>query len=225
MVEQRLPGESNLHRPGSDQTDDIVGVAAGGMVPALILLDEDGELLYPWIQQNDARAFQEIEDIRARVDEKDIMLRTGSAITQQSIEYKLLWLRRHHPEVMDRTAFLMGSYDYVAYRLTGKHSCERNWALESGLYDLCRQAWAPGMLELSTAGRHWLGRVSWPGELVGEVTGEAAAHSGLAPGTPVVAGSADHVASAFSAGLKSPGDLLVKLGGAGTSSIALMNEW
>jgi xylulokinase len=38
---------------------------------------------------------------------------------------------------------------------------------------------------------------------------------GLATGTPVVAGSADHIASAFSAGLKEPGDLLVKLGGAG----------
>ena len=47
------------------------------------------------------------------------------------------------------------------------------------------------------------------------VTGEAAGHTGLAEGTPVVAGSADHIASAFSAGVKSPGDLLVKLGGAG----------
>jgi len=47
------------------------------------------------------------------------------------------------------------------------------------------------------------------------VTEEAAGHTGLSAGTPVVAGSADHIASAFSAGVKSPGDLLVKLGGAG----------
>jgi xylulokinase len=50
---------------------------------------------------------------------------------------------------------------------------------------------------------------------VGTVTTRAAEETGLAPGTPVVAGSADHVASAYSAGLKAPGDLLVKLGGAG----------
>jgi xylulokinase len=48
--------------------------------------------------------------------------------------------------------------------------------------------------------------------VVGEV---ANPDSGLALGTPVVAGSADHVASAFSAGLVEDGDLLVKLGGAG----------
>ena len=63
--------------------------------------------------------------------------------------------------------------------------------------------------------RDWLGEVHWPSDVVGEVTPEAAACVGLLAGTPVVAGRADHVASAFSAGLKSPGDLLVKLGGAG----------
>jgi xylulokinase len=50
---------------------------------------------------------------------------------------------------------------------------------------------------------------------VGEVTTQAAGETGLQAGTPVVAGSADHIASAFSAGLKQEGDLLVKLGGAG----------
>ncbi|MFN8518834.1 MAG: FGGY-family carbohydrate kinase [Chloroflexota bacterium] len=54
-----------------------------------------------------------------------------------------------------------------------------------------------------------------PAEVVGEVTAESARATGLRPGTPVVAGSADHVASAFSAGVIEPGDLLVKLGGSG----------
>jgi xylulokinase len=47
------------------------------------------------------------------------------------------------------------------------------------------------------------------------LTAESARHLGLVEGIPVVAGSADHVASAFSAGIRNPGDLLVKLGGAG----------
>jgi xylulokinase len=71
------------------------------------------------------------------------------------------------------------------------------------------------MLELSTIDASRLGPVRWPSEVVGEVSREAAAHAGIRAGTPVVAGSADHIASAFSAGLRAPGDLLVKLGGAG----------
>jgi xylulokinase len=200
---------------GHVQPQDVAAVGVSGMVPTLILLDEDGAVLYPSIQQNDARAVQEIKALRARTDAGDMLQRTGSAITQQSIGPKLLWLWRHHPEVMERTAHLMGSYDYVVYRLTGRFSSERNWALESGFFDLQRGAWDAELLQLSRLPRQWLGEVHWPSQVVGEVSSSAAAHTGLARGTPVVAGSADHIASAFSAGLKSTGDLLVKLGGAG----------
>ena len=57
--------------------------------------------------------------------------------------------------------------------------------------------------------------VADPGTVVGEVSAAAAAQTGLRAGTPIVAGGADHVLSAYAAGLSSPGDWLVKLGGAG----------
>lgn len=203
-----------LERAGK-RADEIAAVGVSGMVPTLILLDEHGQVLRPSIQQNDARSYQEIADFKAQVDEQDVLSRTGSAITQQSIGPKLLWLRRHEPEVMARARHLMGSYDFIVHRLTGAFSIERNWALESGLFDLYRQDWDDSLLTLSTIDRSWLGMVHWPAEVVGEVTNEAAEFTGLVAGTPVVAGSADHIASAFSAGLKEQGDLLVKLGGAG----------
>ena len=194
---------------------DVGGVGVSGMVPTLILLDRSGKVLRPSIQQNDARSFEEIQGFRRQVDEEDVLQRTGSAITQQSIGPKLLWLRRHEPEAMAQAAHLMGSYGYIVYKLTGAFNCERNWALESGLFDLRREDWDESLLKLSTITRDWLGKVSWPSEVVGGINGKAALHTGLAEGTPVVTGSADHIASAFSAGVKSPGDLLVKLGGAG----------
>jgi xylulokinase len=203
-----------LSRAGAAK-EEVAGIGVSGMVPTLILLDREDRVLYPSIQQNDARSFAEILEFKRQVDEGDVLRRTGSAVTQQSIGPKLLWLRQHEADVLDRTVHLMGSYDYIVHRLTGVYSCERNWALESGLFDIHGQDWDRSMLDLSTISRDWLGEVHWSGEQVGRVTVEAAHHMGLCPGIPVVAGSADHVASAFSAGLKNPGDLLVKLGGAG----------
>lgn len=209
IVVRKCLGQANI--PASA----VAGVGVSGMVPTIVLLDEAGRVLRPSIQQNDARSYQEIRDFRAQVDEADVLRRTGSPITQQSIGPKLLWLRRHEPDVMARARYVMGSYDFIAYRLTGNLSIERNWALESGLFDLHREDWDDRLLSLSTIDRRWLGPVRWPADVVGAVTRRAASETGLAEGTPVVAGSADHVASAFSAGLKEPGDLLVKLGGAG----------
>ncbi len=195
--------------------DSITAIGVSGMVPTVILIDAHGRVLRPSIQQNDARAYLEIEELKGKLNEADILRRTGSAITQQSIGPKLLWLRRHEPEVMRHARHVMGSYDFIAYRLTGQLSIERNWALESGLFDLHEEDWDDTLLELATIDRGWLGPVHWAYEVIGTVTRSAAEFTGLAEGIPVVAGSADHIASAFSAGLTKKGDLLIKLGGAG----------
>ncbi|HEC22681.1 MAG TPA: carbohydrate kinase [Chloroflexi bacterium] len=193
----------------------VAAVGVSGMVPTLVVVGEDGTPLRFSIQQNDARAHAEIEYFQSQTDADDILARTGSPVTSQSIGPKLLWLWKHEPEIMARARHIMGSYDYINFRLTGELSIEQNWALESGLYDLHRRDWDDDLLRLSRIDSGWLGTVHAPSDLIGRVTPEAAWHTGLRAGTPVVAGSADHVASAFAAGLEAPGDLLVKLGGAG----------
>ena len=193
----------------------IAAIGASGMVPTLILMDRQGQVVRPSLLHNDARAVVEIEEQRQQTSAADILTRTGSAITQQSIGPKLLWLFHHELENFQRAIWVMGSYDYIGYRLTGARSAERNWALESGLFDLKRQDWDDDLLRLAKIDRAWLGEVHWPSDIVGQVTPWAAGQTGLLAGTPVVAGSADHIASAFSAGLKDEGDLLVKLGGSG----------
>jgi xylulokinase len=199
----------------------VAAVGVSGMVPTIVLLDKSGKVLRNSIQQNDARAVQEIEYLRSKTDAADILRRTGSAITQQTIGTKILWLRRHEADVLNKAAHLMGSYEFITQRLTGAFYLERNWALESGYFDLETEDWDDRILALSTIDRHLLAAVRWPSDLVGSVTADAASKTGLLEGTPVVAGSADHIASAFSSGLKDQGDLLVKLGGAGDILISL----
>jgi xylulokinase len=193
----------------------VLAVGVSGMVPTTILVGAGGQPLRPSIQQNDARSHLEIEEFRAQVDNEAVFRRTGSAITQQSIGPKLRWLAKNEPDAFNQAIWIMGSYDYLNFRLCGETSVERNWALESGLYDLEREDWDDHLLELAGIQRQQLPAVRMPSEIVGQVSGQAAQATGLQEGTPVAAGSADHVASAFSVGLKENGDLLVKLGGAG----------
>lgn len=195
--------------------DEVAAVGISGMVPCVILLGDDGQLLRPSIQQNDARAGEEIGVLRERTAEIRVLDRTGSPITQQSVGPTLLWLARHEPEVWERARTLLGSYDLMAFRLTGERAVEANWALESGLYDLETSSWADDIVKASGAGPALLPPVCRPEEIVGKVTAHAADETGIPQGTPVVAGSADHVASALAAGIVEEGDLLVKLGGAG----------
>ncbi len=198
---------------------DIAAVGATGMVPALVLLDAEGRLIRPSIQQSDGRTAEQVEAIRRETDEGAFVRRTGNGINQQLVAPKLRWLAAHEPDAFARIATAFGSYDYIAWKLTGVRSLERNWALEAGFLDLGTGALADDLVALG--GRPGvLPPLRDPHEIIGRVTAEAAAATGLAPGTPVVAGCADHVASAFVAGITRPGELLIKFGGAGDILLA-----
>jgi xylulokinase len=195
--------------------ESIEAIGVSGMVPAMVILDTSGRPLRPSIQQNDARAITEVEELRAAVDLKEFLSITGGTPNQQNIDTKWRWLQRHEPEVIERAAQLCGSYDYIVYRLTGQYSLEENWAAESGFYDIVQHRWHLPYLEHAGIETTLLPAVHQPIEIVAGVSNEAAGLTGLLAGTPVVAGSADHVAAALASGLTQSGDILLKFGGAG----------
>lgn len=203
-----------LTKPGITASE-IAAVGVAGMVPTVILLDENREPLRHSIQQNDARAVDEIEAMRRAIDPDDYFARTGGSINQQLVAPKLRWLERYEPDCMARAKTVLGSYDYVTCRLTGSLSVEQNWALEAGFVDLARGGFDQALVRLGGISSDHLPPLRASHDLVGEVTSKAAVETGLAAGTPVVAGCADHIASAFVAGASQDGDLVVKYGGAG----------
>lgn len=190
----------------------VEAVATTGMVPAVLTVGADG-VVGPGILQNDARAVVEVNELKVELSELDLVTLTGSPLSQQSVAPTLRWLQRHEPDRWKATTAVAGSYDWLLSRLGARPHVEWNWALESGLFDLDGHHVA----EVVRAGRAegLLLPVERCGSVVGAVTREAAAATGLRDGTPLVVGGADHVLSAASAGLHHPGDTLVKLGGAG----------
>jgi xylulokinase len=208
-----------LARAGRSATD-VAAVGVTGMLPALVLLDADGRLLRRSIQQSDGRTGSEVAELSAEVEAAAFVRRTGNGINQQLIAPKLRWLERHEPDVFAGIATVFGSYDYINWRLTGVRVIEQNWALESGFLDLASGRIDPELVALGHIDPAKLPPVRRSHEVIGEMTPAAAAATGLAAGTPVVAGCADHVASAFVAGIRHDGDLLIKFGGAGDILLA-----
>jgi xylulokinase len=208
-----------LAKAGKSATD-IAAVGVTGMLPAVVLLDADGRPLRRSIQQSDGRTGAEVAELAAAIDAAAFVRRTGNGINQQLVAPKLRWLERHEPDVFGNIANVFGSYDYINWRLTSARVVDRNWALEAGFLDLASGAVDPELLALGHIGPDKLPPVKPSHELIGEVTHAAAAATGLAAGTPVVAGCADHVASAFVAGIRRDGDLLLKFGGAGDILLA-----
>ena len=198
----------------------LVGIGVAGMVPAVVLLDGEGAVLRRSIQQSDGRCTAEVEAIGREVDGATFLRRTGNGINQQIVAAKLRWLSRYEPETFGRIATVFGSYDFINWKLTDQRAIEHNWALEAGFVDLADGQVAPDLVALAGIPLAAVPPIAASHSVIGHVTAAAAAESGLPAGLPVVAGAADHVASAYAAGVVAEGDVLLKFGGAGDILIA-----
>ncbi|MGJ7036786.1 xylulokinase [Shinella sp. BE166] len=192
----------------------IAGIGVAGMLPATVLLDDAGRPLRRSIQQSDARAGAEVEDIRREIDEAAFLAAAGCGVNQQLVGAKIRWIARHEPEVLARAKTLLGSYDYINFRLTGKAAVEQNWALEAGIINLASGAIDLAQAEGTGIPKHLLPPLIRSSAVLGRVTAACAHETGLAEGTPVVGGAADMIASCLGAGVVSNGDVLLKFGGA-----------
>lgn len=193
---------------------DVTALATTGMVPALLLVDAGRQPIGTAILQNDARASEQILELGAKYRGLDLVGTTGSALTQQSVAPTVMWLQQYEPDRLYGASTIMGSYDWVLYALGAEAHVEQNWALESGLFTISGDHFSPAF-EKARIDPSLVPPVRRPGTVVGEVSAEGARLTGLMAGTKLVTGGADHVLSAFAAGVDEAGSFLVKLGGAG----------
>jgi xylulokinase len=125
---------------------------------------------------------------------------------------KILWWKRHEPATFGRTVAWIPPGSYVAGRLVGlsgeRAFVDATYLHFTGLADQRAGTWSERLLEALAVPRSSLPRIAEPTELIGELTGAAAADCGLAPGTPVAAGLGDTAAGTLGAGVVSPGRLL-----------------
>ncbi|WP_191058893.1 FGGY-family carbohydrate kinase [Geminicoccus harenae] len=209
-----------LAAPGVDARE-IAAVACTGHGNGVYVFDRQMRPACPGIISSDMRTHDLCEALMASERGQELVAHSRQQLRPASTPLYLLWFDRHAPEVTRAARHVLLCKDYVRYRLTGSIDSDLNDLSGSQLVHIeTRDYDAPLFegLEIS----HWLERmprIRRNSEIVGTVTPEAAAQTGLRPGTPVVAGTMDLDAVALASGVTRPGELAIC---AGTWSINLM---
>jgi len=208
-----------IEKSGIDPQD-IAGIGVAGMLPAVILLDKDDNILRPSIQQSDGRCAEQVAELAAELDEADFVQKAGNGINQQLVAAKLRWIERHEPEIFNKIATVFGSYDFINWKLGNVKAVEQNWALEAGFVDLATNEISNDLVDLAHIARSVIPGKIASHQVLAPVSATAAAATGLPKGIPIIGGAADHIASAYAAGIINPGDVLLKFGGSTDIMIA-----
>jgi xylulokinase len=191
----------------------VAGMCVSGVGPCLVLCDDELRPLRPAILYGvDTRATAEIASLTGEFGESNILERAGTLLSSQAVGPKIEWVRRHEPEVFDRATGWYGSNSYIAAKLTGEYVIDHHTASQCDpLYATRRFDWNHDWAQ-RVCGHLPLPRLVWPSDVVGAVTAEAAAATGVPIGTPVSAGTIDAYSEAFSVGVRQPGDQMLMYG-------------
>ncbi|MFD2175260.1 autoinducer-2 kinase [Rhodobacter lacus] len=191
---------------------DIAAISATSMREAIVLYDGAGREI--WACANvDSRATEEVKALRAQgADfERAFYAVSGETFALGALP-RLNWVRRHAPEIFDRVRALSMVNDWIGAKLTGEITVEPTNGSTNGLLDLATRTWSEELIAKAGLDRAIFPRIVEPGALVGHVTAAAAAETGLAEGTPMIAGGGDVQLGAIGLGVVELGSAAV-LGG------------
>lgn len=197
------------------EPDAIGAIGLSGQMHGAVLLDASDRVLRPAIIWCDQRTDAECRWLTETVGaSRLIALTCNPALTGFTLP-KLLWVRQHEMDVWGRVRRVLLPKDYIRLKLTGAYATDVSDASGTLLFNVAERRWSSEMLFASEIDRSVLPKAYEGPEITGRLLPEAAAATGLATGTPVVAGGGDQAAGAVGMGIVRPGAVSATIGTSG----------
>ncbi len=193
-----------IEETGVDPAE-IGAVSFSGQMMGCLCVDKEGRPLRKSIIWADQRAQKQAARISEKISQQDFYHIVGHRNTASYGVQKLMWVKDEEPEIYEQTYKVLNAKDYIVYKLTGNFYTEYSDANSMGCFDLAKLGWSDELVSYAGIDGDKLPEVKPSTFVAGGVTEEAAALTGLKPGTPVVMGAGDGVTANVGAGSIEPG--------------------
>jgi xylulokinase len=193
--------------------DDVAAVGISAIGPDVLPIDKDFTPLRNGILYGiDTRATAQIDALNAKHGADTIYQASANMLSSQAGGPKILWIKENEPEVYRRARWFVTATTFIVARLTGEVVVDYFSAGDQHpLFDPWAKQWNPQMAD-GIVDLEQLPEVRWTQEVVGGITEQAAAATGLKTGTPVITGTTDAGAEALSVGVVEPGEMMLMYG-------------
>ena len=204
------------HHATELQAVQVMGLA--GQMHGAVCLDANGAVLRPAILWNDGRSHIECRDLMAK--EPAFIQLGGNQVMPGFTAPKLLWLKRHEPDLFRQIHQVLLPKDFVRYVITGDYATDLSDASGTLWLDVANRCWSERLLNASGLDISQVPPVYEGNEVIGTVRADWAQKVGLASNCRVVAGASDNAGAAIAAEAINNGQGLLSLGTSGVYFVA-----
>lgn len=200
----------------------VLGISLTGQCPSVVALDDRGRPVGPGLMYRDNRATEEAAEFRVRFGAAAIHRRTGHLPAAFHIGPKLLWLRRHHPELFRRATRFLQPRDLAVLALTGEEATDGTHAAATLLFNLRERRWDEEIFREFDLDPGLFPPIRESSDVVGELRPSLRRRFGLPYSVPVVLGGADSQACALGGGVVAPGPVSEMAGSSTCLNVAVL---
>ena len=186
---------------GGVTSSSIDVVSFSGQMMGVVPVDSHGEVVRPAIIWADTRSVPQSNVLVERVGMERAYQITGHRLNATYSLSKVMWLRDTEPENFARIESVLQAKDYLAFRLTGVKATDPSDASGTNAFDQSTGAWSQELMAAAGLKAELFPEIVDSITVIGTVTKDAAAQTGLAEGTPVVIGGGDGPMAALGAGI------------------------
>ncbi len=190
-----------LLEASDSKAEDIACVALSGHSLVAVPIASDGSLLANEVPiWSDKRASREAARLFQNIDYEDWYMTTGNGDPAECYTItKLMWMKANQPEHYNKIYKILGSKDFINYRLTGVMCSDPSYASGFGVFNLLDWDYETRFMEAAGIDKDIFPEIRPSDSIIGTVTSEAARLTGLAEGTPVACGAVDNTCMALGA--------------------------
>ena len=179
----------------------------------MVAVDKDMKPVRPAMVWNDGRGSAQMEAYIREVGEAETMYqKTGWRLGRAMLAIESRWMKDNEPELFQKTAMFLSVPDYISMKMTGIPAVDMSDAGNNQFANIRTGCYDPEILEFSGVTEAQLPKLVHSGDVIGNLTAEAAEAMGLSTDCVLVAGAHDQYAVALGAGALHNGDILIGSG-------------
>jgi xylulokinase len=200
---------------GDIRKEQVACVGFSGQMHGAVMLDSLGDVVRPALIWCDVRTEQQCKELKDKIGWERLIQLTANPPLENFTLTKLLWVRANEPDNWKHVRSVMLPKDYVRFKLTGERATDVADASGTLMLDVARRQWSIGVLQAAEVDASALPALYESPQVCAKVSASGAEATGLAAGTPVVAGAGDQAAGAVGMGIVAPGAVSATIGTSG----------
>lgn len=181
-----------------------IGVTTFG--ETFVMIDKKDLVLLPSMLYTDPRGEEECAELCKSLGEKKIIEIAGTKPHQMYSIAKVMWIKKHKPEIYEKASKVLLMEDYIVYMLTGNACIDYSLAARTMAFDISKKCWSDEIFTASGIDKKLFSTPVPAFNVAGLMKDELKEKLGIEEDIKIVNGAHDQVASAVGAGVFSVGN-------------------